>query len=76
MDGKSVAKIVQGANRSEISRKTGIHLSHISRVLSGKRRPSGTNLAEISKALDITMDDLHACLVTLRNRAARSVAAA
>jgi transcriptional regulator with XRE-family HTH domain len=75
MDAKAVAKLVKDANRSEVARKTGIHLSHISRVLSGKRRASSQNLADIAIVLGCTMDELHMCLMKLRTQVTRQSAA-
>jgi transcriptional regulator with XRE-family HTH domain len=76
MDIKEVAKLVRHANKSEIARRTGIHLSHVSRVLNGKRTASSQNLADISAELGCTMDELHACLTQIRNKVLRQIAAA
>lgn len=76
MEQKDVTKLVNNANRSEIARQTGIHLSHVSRVLSGKRGFSSRNLADIAKALGIDMQDLYTCLTKIRSRYTRQTAAA
>lgn len=68
MDAEKTAALVRDANRSEIHRLTGIHLSHVSRILSGKRTASSRNLAAISAVLGCTMDELHACLEQIRTR--------
>lgn len=49
-------------NRSEISRGTGYSLSHVSRVLSGKRMPSVVALGKIASYLGLTRDELCALL--------------
>lgn len=69
MDRRKLGAIVDNANRSEIHRKTGIHLSHVSKVLSGKRRPSSDNLRKIADELGVSMDDLHNYLVWKRENA-------
>jgi transcriptional regulator with XRE-family HTH domain len=72
---QAVKPVVDAANRSEIARRTGITLSHVSRVLSGKRVPSSNKLAEIAFCLNVSMNDLHIYLSTLRPKGPRNVAA-
>lgn len=79
MDRRKLGAIVDGANRSEIHRNTGIHLSHVSKVLAGKRRPSSDNLRLIADELKVSMDDLHNYLVWKRENSTerrRTVSAA
>jgi transcriptional regulator with XRE-family HTH domain len=65
---ESVEYKVEHINRSEASRRTGIHISHISRVFSGKRSASSNNLKQLSEYLGVTMDDLYRCLAEIRQR--------
>lgn len=77
-----VKLVVENANRSEVHRSTGISLSGVSRILSGRRNASSTNLGLIATALGVSMDDLHRYLTFLkkslrtRNRVGRKVTAA
>lgn len=43
-------------NLSEISRSHGIHVSHISRILSGKRVPSVDNARKIAASLGMGLE--------------------
>jgi transcriptional regulator with XRE-family HTH domain len=45
-------------NRSEIARATNTDLAHISRIFSGKSRPSLSLAYKIAEHLGITIDDL------------------
>lgn len=63
---KAVAQIVAEANRSEIHRNTGISLSGVSRILSGRRNAKSGNLGAIAVQLGISMDDLHAYLTYVK----------
>jgi transcriptional regulator with XRE-family HTH domain len=45
-------------NLSQISRDTGISVSHLSRIFSGKRDPSVPNAKKISQVLDVSLDCL------------------
>lgn len=45
-------------NLSEISRSTGISVSHLSKVFSGKRTPSLQVLKLIADEVHMTLDDL------------------
>ena len=49
-------------NRSEIARVTGINIAHISRVFSGKSKPSLTLARQIATHLDISVEELCAFL--------------
>jgi transcriptional regulator with XRE-family HTH domain len=62
----TVADICAGANLSEISRRTGIHLSHISRVMSGKRSVSTRNLSALAAFLGVPMDELYTYLRSIQ----------
>ena len=66
-DRRKLGNIIDNANRSEISRVTGIHLSHVSKVLSGNRRPSSANLRKIADVLSVSMDDLFDYLMWKRD---------
>ncbi len=68
MDTEIVAQAVTSANRSDIARNTGISLSGVSRILSGKRAASANNLAAIATRLGVPMGDLHLHLSVLRKR--------
>ena len=54
-----VKQVVDAANRSDISRKTGISLSGVSRILSGRRVARSQNLAAIALQLGVSMDELY-----------------
>lgn len=43
----------QGLSASELSRRTGIHLSHISRVENGHQRPSVAYLRKVGEVLPL-----------------------
>lgn len=45
-------------NRSELARVTGVDMAHISRVFSGKSRPSLSLAVAISNHLNISVDSL------------------
>jgi len=45
-------------NFSEISRRTGLSVSHISRVFRGERRPSVHSLMQIAKAVNLPLESL------------------
>lgn len=68
MDKQKLDTIVRSANRSEIHRATGISLSGVSRILSGRRRAKADNLSLIADQLGVTMDDLYTHLRELRNK--------
>jgi transcriptional regulator with XRE-family HTH domain len=72
---QAIKPVVDAANRSDIARRTGIALSHVSRVLSGKRVPSSVKLAEIAFCLNVSMNDLHIYLSSLRPKGPRKAAA-
>jgi transcriptional regulator with XRE-family HTH domain len=74
--GESVEYKVEHINRSEASRRTGIHISHVSRVFSGKRSASSNNLKQLSEYLGVTMDDLYRCLVEVRRKQLQRMARA
>lgn len=57
-----IAEVVAGANHSEIARRTGIHLSHVNRILNRKRTASSKNLAAIATVLGVRMDELYTYL--------------
>lgn len=59
---KQVAAIVKDANRSEIHRRTGITLSHVSRVLNRNRTASTRKLRAIALALGVGLEELYECL--------------
>lgn len=58
---------------SEIHRRTGLSMAHISKIYSGKRRASLSAAARIADAQRITVDDL---IVQIAAEAARKQAAA
>jgi len=66
MPRRPIDEIVRRVNRSDVARRTGIHLSHVSRVLSGKRTASGENLYQLARAIGVDMGDLHQYLRVLR----------
>ncbi len=68
MDTDLVAQTVANANRSEIARQTGISLSGVSRILSGKRTASANNLAVVAAKLGVPMGDLYIYLNGGRKR--------
>ena len=47
----------EGLNRGELARMTGYHRSHISRVLSGHRRPSIACTVSLSTALGVSIEE-------------------
>ena len=49
-------------NRSEIARKTGLHLSAISRFLSGDRVPNFKQAKVVADAMGVSLDDLYQLL--------------
>jgi transcriptional regulator with XRE-family HTH domain len=52
------ATVTKGeVNLSEVSRKTGYTLSHISRVFSSRREPSMRCLMAVAKALGLSVDE-------------------
>lgn len=63
---RQVEAIIQGANHSEVARRTGITLSHVNRVLNRKRTPSTRRLQAIALALGIGMEELYAYLTYAR----------
>jgi transcriptional regulator with XRE-family HTH domain len=44
--------------QEELSKKTGIHQTHISHYERGERKPSFDNLLSLSQALNCTIDEL------------------
>lgn len=52
--------------RAEISRSTGISISHVSRIFSGNRMPSLVVAKKLSTYLNITMDQLLVLLIDIR----------
>lgn len=67
-----IGEIVKKANRSEIHRRTGISLSGVSRILSGKRNGKSANLKAIALQLGVSMDDLYTYATELRRKRSRS----
>lgn len=63
---RQVATIIQGANYSETARRTGIHLSHVSRVLNRKRTASTRTLQAIALALGVGLEELYSYLICAR----------
>lgn len=57
---------VSGLNRTAMHRRTGISVSHISRVFNGVRMPSSEKLAEIAADLGVSMEALFDYLKTIR----------
>lgn len=49
-------------NRSDMARKTGVDVSHISRILAGKARPSLTLAGKMAKYMGMTLEELCAFL--------------
>lgn len=45
-------------NISAISRSTGIHVTHLSRVFSGHRIPTVDNVQKIAASLDLQLEDV------------------
>lgn len=68
MEQIDVKRVVDAANRSAIARETGISLSGVSRILSGRRVARSKNLAAIAVQLGVSMDDLYIHLTSLRRK--------
>lgn len=75
-DNTPTATTVRNANRSELARITGISLSGVSRILSGKRNPTSHNLAMIAEALNLEMGELYRYLRICKQRLRRKTQAA
>lgn len=58
-------------NRSAMSRALKVDIAHVSRVLSGKRKPSFDLAVKISQYLGVSLDALYALLPRLDNHAGR-----
>ena len=58
---------IRGLCRSEVARKTGLSLSHVSRILSGQRTPSLGALVRIADYLGVTTDELIGELAELQD---------
>ena len=54
-------------NMSEIARRSGCHLTHISRILSGDRTPSLPMARKIADAMGISLDRLWSMLEEVKN---------
>lgn len=63
-----LAHDISRANRSDVARHTGISLSGVSRILSGKRRASVDRLQALAAYFGVTIDELHAYLSVLRKK--------
>jgi len=48
---------IEDSNRSAIARATGVSLAQISRIFSGRRRPSFDLAGKIARHLGITLDE-------------------
>lgn len=57
---------------SRLARETGYNKSHISRVFSGKTKPSMECLFKIASALQITVDELVSVLINTNFRKKRN----
>jgi transcriptional regulator with XRE-family HTH domain len=49
---------------SELAREIGVNRSHVSLILNGKRMPSLPVAGKLAKAMGVSLDELHARLVT------------
>ncbi len=56
-------------NRSALGREIGVTRAHISRILSGQQAPSIETMRKLSKALDMTLDEVDKWLYRIRERA-------
>jgi transcriptional regulator with XRE-family HTH domain len=56
----STVKLAGGTpvNLSDVHRETGISISHVSRVISGKRNPSTATAIKLARYFDIKVDVL------------------
>lgn len=59
MTNNEIRKAIGKANRSEIHRRTGISLSGVSRILSGKRNASVRTLLAVAEELKVPALDLY-----------------
>lgn len=53
-----IAKI-EGANRTKVAGETGLHVSYVSMILSGRRNPTLTSAAKVAKSVGVTIDNLN-----------------
>lgn len=51
----------RGWSKSELARRSGIAVSHISNIEYGLKDPSATVLCKLAKALDVSVADLLDC---------------
>ena len=68
MDTQTVKFAVDGANRSELARRTGLSLSGVSRILSAHRTARSSNLSDVALCLGVPMGELHTYLSGLRDQ--------
>ena len=61
---------IGGMSLSELSRKTGISVSYLSRVFRGEKMPATATLSQLAVVLNVTMDRLHAELIDAKHRRA------
>jgi transcriptional regulator with XRE-family HTH domain len=54
--------VAEQINRSDIARKTGLHLSAISRFLSGDRIPNFKQAKMVADAMGVSLDELYRIL--------------
>jgi len=54
-------RLEKGLSLSELSRRSGVAVSHIHNIEGGHRVPSITVLCKISKALNVACCDLFSC---------------
>ena len=64
---------ILGINAAELSRRSGVSESAISRGVTGTSIPSRTNLEKIAKALEMTVDDLTMVSEIDQNRSLQSM---
>lgn len=63
-----VDNLIKHVNRSDIARRTGIHLSHVSRVMNGKRSASVDNVELIAIAMGVSIGQVFESLHRVRQR--------
>lgn len=61
-----IEQMVNGWNRHLLGRKLGLSVSHVSKVLNGKRMPALPIAAKIAEAMNMWIDELYRCLEAKR----------
>lgn len=53
-------RLVKGLSQEELAFKAGVHRTYLGGIERGERNPALKNIAEIAKALDVTLSELFA----------------